>query len=33
MPNRKEMPKQAFSKKQNKGERIMAHRDHLMTIK
>jgi hypothetical protein len=33
MPNRKEMTKQAFSKKLKKGQKIVAHRSHLMAIK
>jgi hypothetical protein len=33
MPNRKEMPKQTFSKKGKKGGKIMSHRGHLMAIK
>jgi hypothetical protein len=33
MSNRKEMPKQAFSVKLNKGEKISRQRDHLLAIK
>ena len=33
MPNRKEMPKQAFSGKQKKGEKISCQWDHLLAIK
>ena len=33
MSNRKEMPKQAFSGKLKKGEKISCQRDHLLAIK
>ena len=33
MPNRKEMPKQAFSGKLKKGEKISRQQDHLLAIK
>jgi len=33
MSNRKEMPKQAFSGKLKKGEKISLQRDHLLAIK
>jgi hypothetical protein len=33
MSNRKEMPKQAFSEKLKKSEKISHQRDHLLAIK
>jgi len=33
MSNRKEMPKQAFSGKLKKGQKISHQRDHLLAIK
>ena len=33
MPNRNEMPKQAFSGELKKGEKVSHQRDHLLAIK
>jgi hypothetical protein len=33
MSNRKEMPKQAFSEKLKKGEKISRQQDHLLAVK